>query len=157
MDIDRYERWWIYISAVVLIVLMASLLYSVYGLDIRLATDVGQVNPMAVAQTPPFDNPGVKEVEPGHYEAVLVARAWSFEPAEIRVPVDSTVTFLITSADVIHGLRIPRTAINRMLIPGQVAQVRHRFREPGEYHLFCHEYCGIGHHTMNGRIVVEPR
>jgi len=23
--------------------------------------------------------------------------------------------------------------------------------------MFCHEYCGIAHHTMWGKIIVEPR
>ena len=31
-----------------------------------------------------------------------------------------------------------------------------RFDEPGEHLLVCHEYCGIGHHTMAGRFIVEP-
>ena len=32
----------------------------------------------------------------------------------------------------------------------------YRFDEPGEYLLICHEYCGLGHHMMYGRIIVEP-
>jgi cytochrome c oxidase subunit II len=32
-----------------------------------------------------------------------------------------------------------------------------RFDRPGEYPMICHEYCGIAHHTMSGKIIVEPR
>jgi Heme/copper-type cytochrome/quinol oxidases, subunit 2 len=156
-DIDRYELTWIYICVVALLVLFGVLLYSAYALGIHVETDVGQIHPAQVATTPPFDQPGLRMIGPDHYEAVIVARAWVFDPPEIRVPVGSTVTFKLTSIDVIHGFKIPRTGINRMIVPGQISEVTHRFDEPGTYTFFCHEYCGSGHHIMNGGIVVEPR
>jgi len=97
------------------------------------------------------------EVGPGRYEVRMVAGIWSFAPNEIRVPAGSTVTFVATSRDVVHGLFIPRANVNVMLIPGQVARVTTRFDRPGEYPFFCHEYCGIAHHTMWGKVIVEPR
>lgn len=157
MEVDRYERAWIYISAGVLVALLVAIFYSAYGLDIQAAGNAGRVDPAAAATTPPFDRPGVRRTGPDRYEVVMVARAWLFNPAEVRVPAGSTVTFTLTSADVIHGFRIPRTAVNVMVVPGQVARVTHQFRQPGIYPLFCHEYCGIGHHAMSGRIIVEPR
>jgi len=42
-----------------------------------------------------------------------------------------------------------------MLLPGQIARVTTRFDRPGEYPMFCHEYCGIAHHTMWGKVIVE--
>ena len=42
-----------------------------------------------------------------------------------------------------------------MLIPGQVTRTVYTFREPGEYLLLCHEYCGLGHHVMSGKVIVE--
>ncbi|HEY8417473.1 MAG TPA: cytochrome c oxidase subunit II [Limnochordales bacterium] len=155
MDIDRYERLWIWLSAAVLLALMLVLVYSIYGLDIRLIGDAGQVDPAAVTQRPPFDQPGVYEEAPGRYRVVMVARAWSFQPAEVRIPAGSEVTFQVTSLDVIHGFRVPYTTVNQMLIPGQISEIHYRFDEPGEHVLFCHEYCGVGHHIMEGRIVVE--
>jgi cytochrome c oxidase subunit 2 len=44
-----------------------------------------------------------------------------------------------------------------MLLPGQLSRVTARFDKPGEYPMICHEYCGIAHHTMGGKIIVEPR
>jgi len=43
-----------------------------------------------------------------------------------------------------------------MAVPGQVATVTVEFDEPGEYGLVCNEYCGSGHHTMEGRLEVVP-
>lgn len=156
MDIDRYERYWILISAVVLAALFGILLYGAYGLDIHVETNIGQIDVAEVETTPPFDNLGLHQVGEREYQAVLLARAWTFVPAEITVPVGSTVTFVMTSLDVIHGFKIPQTTVNRMVIPGQVTEVTHTFNEPGRFSFFCHEYCGVGHHVMNGAIVVEP-
>ncbi|MCG8468343.1 MAG: cytochrome C oxidase subunit II, partial [Gemmatimonadetes bacterium] len=67
----------------------------------------------------------------------------------------SEVTFISTSTDVIHGIHIERTRLNMMLIPGQISRNTYRFDEPGEHLLVCHEYCGLGHHVMSGKVVVE--
>jgi cytochrome c oxidase subunit II len=63
----------------------------------------------------------------------------------------------VTSADVLHGFLIERTNINLMALPGQVSKTTARFDMPGEYRFFCHEYCGLGHQTMWGKVIVEPR
>jgi cytochrome c oxidase subunit 2 len=47
--------------------------------------------------------------------------------------------------------------VNAMLLPGQVTRVTTRFHKAGTYPFLCHEYCGIAHHTMWGRVIVEPR
>ena len=66
------------------------------------------------------------------------------------------MTFYITSPDVIHGFEIVGTNANTMVIPGQVAELTVNFNEAGEYGVLCHEYCGSGHHTMEGSVVVQP-
>ena len=114
------------------------------------------MNPQAIAQTPPFNDPGVIQVAPGLYEVRMTAQIWSFAPREIRVPAGSRVHFTATSKDVVHGLFVPGVDLNAMLLPGQVTHVEARFDTPGEYPIICHEYCGIAHHTMAGTIIVEP-
>ncbi|MFO7262344.1 MAG: cytochrome c oxidase subunit II, partial [bacterium] len=79
----------------------------------------------------------------------------AFLPQEIRVPVGAEVTFTVTTPDVIHGFMIAGTRVNLMLIPGQVSRMTYTFRRPGEYALICHEYCGLGHQGMVGRVIVE--
>ena len=101
--------------------------------------------------------PAVVQTGPGRYDVYMRAQIWSFAPNEIKVPAGSTVTFYITTPDVQHGFLIERTNVNLMVLPGQVSKTTARFDEPGEYRFFCHEYCGIAHHTMFGKVVVEPR
>ncbi|HEX6988090.1 MAG TPA: cytochrome c oxidase subunit II [Bacillota bacterium] len=155
MDIDRLERFWIMISATVLAAMMLAIVYSVHGFGMELPAEVAQIDPGRARETAPFDNPGVRQVGPDRYEVNMLASAWRFEPAEVRVPVGSTVTFRLTSLDVIHGFRIPNTNVNLMVQPGQIVEATHRFTDPGTYRLFCHEYCGAGHHVMSGMLIVE--
>jgi cytochrome c oxidase subunit 2 len=80
---------------------------------------------------------------------------FGYSPSEIRVPAGSTVYFKVTSKDVVNGLFIPGTSVNLMVSPGHVTELVHHFTQPGEYLILCHEYCGSGHHFMQGRLVVE--
>ena len=152
-----YELAWILPSIAIPVGMLAALTVTAFGAGIHLPGAEGRVVPTQVAQTPPFDAPGVKEIAPGRYEVVLTSQIWTFAPNEIRVPAGSTVTFVATSQDVVHGLLIPRAHVNVMLLPGQITRVTKRFETPGEYPMLCHEYCGIAHHTMWGKVVVEPR
>ncbi len=151
-----YELAWILPSIAIPTGMLVALLVTAFGMGIHLPGHAGTVDPQTVAQTPPFDQPGIVEVAPGKYRATLLAQIWFFTPREIRVPVGSEVTFVVTSRDVIHGLRIQGTNVNLMLIPGQISQATATFNRPGEFLLVCHEYCGIGHHTMSGKVIVEP-
>ena len=155
MKIETYEKAYLWLGGLTLLACLVVLLYSSVAMDIHLPGRAGEVDPKLLASTPPFDQPGVRQVGPNKYEAVLIGRAWSFNPPEIRVPVGAEVTFIGTSQDVIHGFFIEGTRVNIMLIPGQVATATHTFREPGEYTIICHEYCGIGHHTMFGKVIAE--
>jgi cytochrome c oxidase subunit 2 len=155
--ISLYELAWILPSIAIPVGMLVALIVTAFGAGIHLPGPEGRVDPTRVAATPPFDQPGVVPVGPGRYEARMVARIWSFTPNEVRVPAGSTVTFVVTSADVVHGLLIHGANVNVMVLPGQVARVTARFDRPGEYPFVCHEYCGIAHHAMWGKVIVEAR
>ncbi len=152
-----YELAWILPSVAIPVGMLAALLVTAFGAGLHLPGHEGRVDPTRVAETAPFDRPGLVEVGPGRYEARMVAGIWFFTPGEIRVPAGSTVTFVATSRDVVHGFMIHGANVNVMLLPGQVARATARFDRPGEYPFVCHEYCGIAHHTMWGKVIVEPR
>jgi len=60
----------------------------------------------------------------------------------------------LSALDVTHGLYIEHTNVNLMAVPGSVNAARVRFDREGVYNVICHEYCGIGHQNMMGRIVI---
>ena len=140
MKIHHYEKAFLSVGIVVLIACIGALIYATFAHGIHLPGVAGRVNPAQIAATPPFDRPGVYERGPNAYDVVVVARAWSFEPTEIRVPAGADVTFLATTTDVLHGFNIEGTRLNMMLIPGQISRNTYRFSEPGEHLLICHEY-----------------
>ena len=152
-----YELAWILPSIAIPAGMLAALLVTAFGAGMHVPSVAGRVDPTKVVETAPFNAPGVFETGPLSYVVVMVSQIWSFTPNEIRVPVGSTVTFVATSRDVIHGLFIPGANVNVMLLPGQVSRVTARFDRVGEFFMACHEYCGIAHHTMGGKVIVEPR
>lgn len=113
------------------------------------------VEPEKVDQYEPFNELGLKQIGPNEYKATILSFVFGYEPSIITVPKGATVHFEVTSKDVVHGLHIPGTATNLMLIPGHIAEYTQTFDEPGEYLFLCHEYCGIAHELMYGKIIVE--
>ena len=160
MHIDRNEKVYIIISVVLIVVFATAIGISGFAYGIQVPTFYERVDPRTVA-TPgvsPWGDPveeRVRELAPGKYEAYILSQTWSFLPNRITVPAGSTITFYVTSKDVQHGFRLDDTNINMMIIPGQVSKLTATFDKPGTYNFVCHEYCGAGHHTMYGQLVVE--
>lgn len=155
MTVERIEGIFLSLTAAMLLVFLGALFYSAFAMGMHLPDREGEIHPADVRTTPPFDDPGVRQVGENEYEVVLLGSAWSFTPREIRVPAGAQVTFIATTTDVIHGVHVEGTRVNFMMIPGQIAKVTSTFREPGEHLMICHEYCGAGHHLMYGRVIVE--
>jgi cytochrome c oxidase subunit 2 len=150
-----FEVAWILPSVAIPISILVAIVLTAFAVGIRVPTAEGRVDPRALAQTAPFDEPGVRELAPGRYEVTVVAQVFQFNPGEITVPAGSKVTFELTSRDVVHGFKIEDTPVNVMVVPGQISKVTTTFDEPGEYLIVCHEYCGGGHHAMFGKVIVE--
>lgn len=158
LHIHPVERTWIIIGIVMLVVFAGAVFISGFGYGFQLPAPAAIVNPALVA-TPgatSFGEAGVKELSPGNYEVRILAQTWLFTPKEITIKAGSKVTFYFTSKDVQHGVHIDGTNVNLMILPGQISRLSHTFAEPGEYVFVCHEFCGVGHQTMFGKIIVEP-
>ena len=96
----------------------------------------------------------------------VVAKQWMWhaehpngerEIDELHVPVGRPVELVMTSQDVIHSLSIPGFRVKQDVLPGRYTPLWFTATHPGEYHLFCTQYCGASHSRMVGRVVVmEP-
>jgi cytochrome c oxidase subunit 2 len=155
MRVHVYEKAFLWIGAALLVVFLGVLGYTSLAMGVHLPGHEGHLDPANARTTPPFDQLGVRQTGENEYEAVFLASAWQFTPAELKVPRGANVTFVGTSTDVLHGFHVAKTRINVMMIPGQIARVRYTFDQPGEYLIVCHEYCGAAHHIMSGKVVVE--
>ena len=155
MHVNKYERLWLIFGFSMLAVFLATIAYAAFADNINPPSDLQQIDPAKVGQTPPFDRPGLRRRSDGTYEAYYVAQVFAFNPQTLTVPVGARVAFYVTSTDVVHGFFIPQTDINMMAVPGWVNTQTHVFTRRGTYLLICHEYCGIGHQNMFGRIEVR--
>ncbi len=162
MHVHRFERAWLAASLALIVLFITTVTYGAVVAGYGMVDDEGgQVDPDNPTASENFREPGMYAGDGDDTYHVYV-RAWRFQftPGSneaIRVPAGSTVTFHVTSTDVIHGFQIVGTNVNTMAVPGQVATVTVEFDEPGEYGIVCNEYCGGGHHGMEGTIVVVPQ
>jgi cytochrome c oxidase subunit II len=99
----------------------------------------------------------------GAQDIYVVGRQWMWkvqhpngrrEINELHIPVGRAVKLTLASQDVVHSFYIPAFRIKQDAIPGQYRTMWFQASKPGEYHLFCAEYCGTNHSHMIGRIVV---
>lgn len=157
MDIHTYEKVWLIAALLLIVGLIGTVTYGAVAAGVVMVDDSGgTIDPSDVAADERFAEPRVEEVGQNEYEAYVLARQFIFQPNPIEVPAGSTVTFYITSPDVIHSFQIVGTNVNTMVIPGQVAEITVEFEEPGEFGILCNEYCGAGHHEMEGLLIVVP-
>ena len=76
---------------------------------------------------------------------------------EFHVPADRPVELVMTSQDVIHSLSIPDFRVKQDVLPGRYTTLPFTADRPGEYRLYCTQFCGTSHSHMVGRVVVmEP-
>jgi cytochrome c oxidase subunit 2 len=139
-------------------VLALSLVLMFFGLVVYAAKGLQADLPTCLPNARLFQNGRMIEVGPNRYQVDAVAFMWSFDMGQgntIKIPRGAVVDFYITSRDVMHGYHIDKTLVNLMAIPGAVTYARVKFDRAGEYQIICHEYCGLGHQNMAGKVIVE--
>jgi cytochrome c oxidase subunit II len=134
------------------------LMLSVFFFAIMVSAKVlKQDVPECISPEEIFETGELIEIEPGKfYQVKYVSKMWAFEPAEITIPAGSELDIYLASHDIVHGFYVRGTNINMMAVPGALNFKSMKFRKPGVYDIFCHEYCGTGHQFMKGRIIVTP-
>lgn len=76
---------------------------------------------------------------------------------ELHIPAGRPVRLIMTSQDVIHDFFVPAFRVKQDVLPGRYTSEWFQATEPGEYHLFCAQYCGLSHADMIGTaVVMEP-
>lgn len=98
------------------------------------------------------------------YEIQVVGQKWKwffqypngYVDADLHVPEGQPVRLVLSSQDVIHSLYIPAFRVKMDAVPGRYTKMWFHATRPGEYDLYCAEYCGTGHSDMVARAVVHP-
>lgn len=103
---------------------------------------------------------------PNAYEITVRGQQfyWEFEYPngfvknnELHVPVDQPVRLNMSSTDVLHSFFIPAFRVKHDVLPNRYTSLWFEATEPGEYQVFCTEYCGTQHSGMLATVVVHPQ
>jgi cytochrome c oxidase subunit II len=107
------------------------------------AADSAHINP---------DNPfGMDPNDPNGQDDILI------DSQEMHLPLGKPVKVLLRSKDVLHDYSVAQFRVKMDLVPGSVSYLWLTPTKPGSYDILCEELCGIGHHVMRGRVVVDSQ
>lgn len=155
MHVELYEKVWMALAAVLIVVFLGALTLAAGSHAIHPPSHLETIDPLKVRTDSEFARPGVYTRDDGSVEAIVISQMFTFTPNPMVLPAGKPVKFRLTSPDVLHGFQVVGTNANVMVVPGYVSEFTLTFEEPGEYLVVCNEYCGLSHHLMQGRLIVE--
>ncbi len=85
----------------------------------------------------------------------IVAKKFGYTPGEVHLKKGETVTLVLTTADVAHGLKSKDLQIDATINPGQETKVTVTPQAAGKFTASCNKFCGIGHLSMKMTFIVE--
>ncbi len=85
----------------------------------------------------------------------LMGQMWLWYPV-LRLQQDAEYTLHLSSVDVNHGFNLYPFNVNFQVVPGYDYALSITPTEAGDFRVVCNEFCGVGHHAMLGRIIVDP-
>lgn len=90
---------------------------------------------------------------PAGSDVYLIARLWQWWPI-LELEKGQSYRLHISSLDWQHGFSLQPVNINLQIHPGYEMVLTVTPTEAGEFGIVCNEFCGIGHHTMIGKMYV---
>ena len=91
---------------------------------------------------------------PAGSDIYLLGRLWQWYPI-LELEKDKSYRLHLSSLDWNHGFSVQPVNINLQVVPGYEMVINITPDKSGDYAIVCNEYCGIGHHTMLGKIIVK--
>ena len=95
----------------------------------------------------------VVEPPPGS-DIYLLARSFTWTPV-LKLKKGVEYTLHLSSVDVNHGFSLYPINVNFQVVPDYDYGLRVTPNATGDFRIICNEFCGIGHHLMVGRVIVE--
>ena len=89
-------------------------------------------------------------------EITVIASNWKFTPSTIEIKKGENVKLNVKSTTGTHGISIPDLNIKTgKIAQGEEKTVTFTANKIGTFSFRCNVYCGSGHSTMTGRIIVK--
>jgi cytochrome c oxidase subunit 2 len=86
-------------------------------------------------------------------DVYLQAQMWRYYPI-LKLRKGQTYRLHVSSMDLQHGFSLQPVNMNFQILPGYDHVLTVTPTIAGDYSVICNEFCGIGHHTMTGKIIV---
>ncbi|MCP4491380.1 MAG: cytochrome c oxidase subunit II [Gammaproteobacteria bacterium] len=101
------------------------------------------------------DEAGIPVVRPpAGSDVYMLGRLWQWYPI-LELEKGQSYRVHLSSMDWQHGFSLQPVNINLQIVPGYEMVVTMTPDKAGEFTVICNEFCGIGHHTMLGKIYVK--
>lgn len=84
----------------------------------------------------------------------VIAKRYEFVPPTIDVVQGERVRLVVRSGDGLHGFGIKQFNVSKEVPRGETVTIEFTPNAAGEFSILCTEYCGDGHETMTGTLVV---
>lgn len=96
----------------------------------------------------------VVEPPPGSH-IYMLGRMWQWYPV-LKLKKGATYTLHLSALDLNHGFSLIPVNINFQVVPGYDYALTVTPNTAGDFRVVCNEFCGVGHHTMVGKVLVDP-
>lgn len=93
---------------------------------------------------------------PAGSDVYMLARTWDWWPV-LELEKGKSYRLHVSSLDWQHGFSLQPENINLQIHPGYEMVLTITPTRSGVYSVVCNEFCGVGHHTMVGRIHVVDK
>ncbi|EJL92656.1 heme/copper-type cytochrome/quinol oxidase, subunit 2 [Herbaspirillum sp. CF444] len=84
----------------------------------------------------------------------VTAKRFDFSPSVIPLKKGVPVVLELTSLDIPMGFNAPDFGVRTDVLPGKVSKLRFIPDKTGEFTFYCDIFCGSGHESMSGSLVV---
>ncbi|MCB9896145.1 MAG: cytochrome C oxidase subunit II [Planctomycetes bacterium] len=95
----------------------------------------------------------VVQAPPGG-DIYMIGKLWQWFPI-LKLKKGVEYRLHLSSFDYQHGFSLQPMNMNFQVLPGYDHVLTFTPAEAGEFHIICNEFCGGGHSTMTGLIIVE--
>lgn len=162
--LDRVEGTWVVLALVWCLILFFMMpFWHIYGKQ-NISNEAYRISPEAyTAKTQAMVDQYTVRTEanglfpvvrpPAGSDVYLIARLWQWWPM-LELEKGKTYRLHLSSMDWNHGFSLQPVNLNMQVVPGYEMVVSITPDKAGEYSIVCNEYCGIGHHTMLGKVFV---
>lgn len=164
IHIDPLEKRWIIVTAGLTVMVWLITLYFAAVEDVHPPSNVEVIDSAhlhldsGVGGGEFMENKlGLHKTVEGDLIVTMVAARYGFYPQKIELPLNTPIKFRIASFDVLHGVHVPFSNLNTMIVPGYISEVTTSFTRLGEFPIVCNEYCGLGHAYMYGMMNIIPK